>query len=113
MQLRRQMFSPDFRVEEELSGISRQPQINVASPASQHVDQVHTDFNSDSNVISILVVEDNLISQKVLAKQLQNHGFKVVLANHGEEALAYIKTTNFCSPPFSPSRVLDKYCLSE
>lgn len=36
---------------------------------------------------SILVVEDNLINQKVLCRQLKNHGFLVQAANHGEEAL--------------------------
>lgn len=37
---------------------------------------------------SVLIVEDNLINQNVLRKQLQNLGCIVHVANHGEEALA-------------------------
>ncbi|KAJ1325718.1 two-component system, NarL family, sensor histidine kinase EvgS [Microdochium nivale] len=35
----------------------------------------------------VLVVEDNLINQKVLCKQLRNHNFIVQAANHGRQAL--------------------------
>lgn len=34
-----------------------------------------------------LVVEDNLVNQKVLCKQLRNRGFEVEATNHGKEAL--------------------------
>ncbi|KAJ9656073.1 hypothetical protein H2198_005233 [Neophaeococcomyces mojaviensis] len=34
-----------------------------------------------------LVVEDNLVNQKVLCKQLRNRGFEVEATNHGREAL--------------------------
>ncbi|KAJ6786623.1 hypothetical protein PWT90_03712 [Aphanocladium album] len=44
----------------------------------------------------ILVVEDNLINQKVLVKQLEKLGSQVSVANDGLEALAYIKKTHFC-----------------
>ncbi|GAA5825914.1 hypothetical protein JCM11251_000050 [Rhodosporidiobolus azoricus] len=35
----------------------------------------------------VLVVEDNLINQKVLLRQLKNAGFDVTVANNGQEAL--------------------------
>ncbi|GAA5891499.1 hypothetical protein JCM6882_004493 [Rhodosporidiobolus microsporus] len=35
----------------------------------------------------VLVVEDNLINQKVLLRQLKNAGFEVTVANNGQEAL--------------------------
>ncbi|KAJ8102773.1 hypothetical protein POJ06DRAFT_245589 [Lipomyces tetrasporus] len=35
----------------------------------------------------ILIVEDNLINQKLLQRQLQNAGFVTLIANHGQEAL--------------------------
>jgi CheY-like chemotaxis protein len=44
----------------------------------------------------ILVVEDNLVNQRVLAKQLRNLGMKVAVANHGGEALEYLSTTTCC-----------------
>jgi CheY-like chemotaxis protein len=41
----------------------------------------------------ILLVEDNLINQRVLSKQLQNIGCIVHVANHGVEALDFMQTT--------------------
>ncbi|KAH8796996.1 hypothetical protein F5882DRAFT_458574 [Hyaloscypha sp. PMI_1271] len=41
----------------------------------------------------ILLVEDNLINQKVLSKQLRNAGCVVHVANHGGEALDFLSTT--------------------
>lgn len=45
---------------------------------------------------TILVVEDNLINQRVLANQLKKAGCMVNLANDGLEALSFLKTTHFC-----------------
>lgn len=41
----------------------------------------------------ILVVEDNLINQKVLSKQLRHVGCTVYVANHGVEALEFLEKT--------------------
>lgn len=46
--------------------------------------------------LHVLIVEDNLVNQRVLAKQLRNIGIKVAVANHGVEALEHLKTTNYC-----------------
>jgi CheY-like chemotaxis protein/two-component sensor histidine kinase len=43
----------------------------------------------------VLIVEDNLVNQKVLQKQLKNVGFLVEVANHGGEALDIIKSSSF------------------
>lgn len=43
----------------------------------------------------ILLVEDNLVNQKVLAKQLRRLGHTVHIANHGEEALKIISKSRF------------------
>lgn len=45
--------------------------------------------------LAILVVEDNLVNQKVLCKQLHTLGCTVYVANHGVQALDFIKTTTF------------------
>lgn len=45
----------------------------------------------------ILLVEDNLINQKVLSKQLKKVGCTVHLANDGLEALAFLRTTRFAA----------------
>lgn len=49
----------------------------------------------DPKKTSILVVEDNLINQRVLANQLHKVGCTVHLANDGLEALAFLKKTHF------------------
>ncbi|KAJ4301334.1 hypothetical protein N0V90_003426 [Kalmusia sp. IMI 367209] len=53
-------------------------------------------------LLSVLIVEDNLVNQRVLTKQLRNIGMNVEVANHGGEALSYLRTTTFCAPS-SPS----------
>lgn len=50
----------------------------------------------DPKQTTILVVEDNLINQRVLASQLKKVGCTVNLANDGLEALAFLRTTHFC-----------------
>ncbi|KAJ4991619.1 histidine kinase hhk13p [Stagonosporopsis vannaccii] len=46
--------------------------------------------------LHVLVVEDNLVNQKVLAKQLRNLGCVVSVANHGRESLDFLpKTTRW------------------
>jgi CheY-like chemotaxis protein len=41
-------------------------------------------------------VEDNLVNQRVLAKQLRTIGMEVTVANHGGEALEHLRTTQYC-----------------
>jgi CheY-like chemotaxis protein len=43
----------------------------------------------------VLVVEDNLVNQRVMCKQLEKAGCTVNVASHGEEALSYLATTRF------------------
>ncbi|KAJ9144314.1 Hybrid signal transduction histidine kinase K [Coniochaeta hoffmannii] len=50
---------------------------------------------ADPKSISILVVEDNLINQKVLVNQLRKVGCTVHVANDGVEALAFLETTRY------------------
>jgi CheY-like chemotaxis protein len=48
-----------------------------------------------SSPIHVLVVEDNLINQKVLASQLRKIGCVVHVANHGGEAIEQIQQSKF------------------
>ena len=52
----------------------------------------------------ILLVEDNLLNAKVLAKQLRRHGCTVHVANHGGEAIDFILRLNGLRP---------EYCTTE
>lgn len=47
--------------------------------------------HANPNATSVLVVEDNLVNQKVLKRQLEKLGYNVLVANHGEEALHIIQ----------------------
>lgn len=47
----------------------------------------------------VLIVEDNLINQKVLANQLRKRGYEVNVAIHGEEALKALNMIDSASSP--------------
>lgn len=47
--------------------------------------------------MSVLIVEDNVINQKVMAKQIRAAGHTVHVANHGLEALDFLRRSTFCS----------------
>jgi len=49
----------------------------------------------DPKELEVLVVEDNLVNQNVLVKQLRKHKMGVSVANDGLEALAFLEGTNF------------------
>jgi len=50
--------------------------------------------NTDAKTIHVLVVEDNLVNQRVLKKQLEKAGCVVETADNGIHALEYLRTTN-------------------
>ena len=41
--------------------------------------------------LNVLIVEDNLVNQKVLRKQLQKFGWNISVAGNGQEALEWLK----------------------
>jgi PAS domain S-box-containing protein len=49
----------------------------------------------DRGMLQVLIVEDNLVNQRVLQKQLRNMGFATEVANHGGEALNMVKQSHF------------------
>ncbi|KAJ4258048.1 hypothetical protein NW762_008188 [Fusarium torreyae] len=50
----------------------------------------------DPRTLTIHIVEDNLINQKVLVNQLRKGGCTVSATNDGLEALEFLKKTHFC-----------------
>jgi CheY-like chemotaxis protein len=62
--------------------------------------------DKDPSPLHVLVVEDNLVNQRVLAKQLRYLGMEVAVANHGAEALEYLRTTKFCTTGGKPGKDL-------
>jgi CheY-like chemotaxis protein len=70
--------------------------------SSTSLPQVHHHYQS----YHILLVEDNLINQKVLSKQLRSAGCIVHVANHGVEALDFLsKTTLWSDGTESPTKM--------
>ncbi|GAB7338863.1 hypothetical protein MBLNU457_5549t1 [Dothideomycetes sp. NU457] len=53
------------------------------------------DHIGDKPKLHVLIVEDNLINQKVMAKQVRTLGHTVHVANHGVEALEFLEQTAF------------------
>ncbi|EOD47843.1 putative hsp90-like protein [Neofusicoccum parvum UCRNP2] len=50
-----------------------------------------------SDPLHVLLVEDNLINQRVLANQLHSRGCIVTVANHGVEALEHLRKTTYAA----------------
>lgn len=66
-----------------------------SEPLIEAVETPLPDLHASSTQHHILVVEDNLVNQRVLSRQLEKSGCMVEVASHGEEALNYLKTTRF------------------
>jgi CheY-like chemotaxis protein len=54
----------------------------------------------------VLVVEDNLINQKVMSQQLRRAGCVVHVANHGLECLSFIEKSVYCKAETQLSVIL-------
>lgn len=56
---------------------------------------VSTDEQMKSVKLNVLIVEDNLVNQKVLKKQLQKYGWNISVAGDGEDALRWLQKSIF------------------
>lgn len=54
----------------------------------------HLTTPNDNPSLTVLIVEDNVINQNVLNRQLKRAGFKTATADHGQEALAWLCESN-------------------
>jgi CheY-like chemotaxis protein len=71
-------------------------------------ESVETQLSGKRNSnLEILLVEDNKINARVLSKQLRAKGHHVFIAEHGLEALEYIKTTRYWRGGERPGKKLD------
>jgi CheY-like chemotaxis protein len=69
-----------------------------ATPPTSHKG-VKEETEQEKKKYHILVVEDNLINQRVLTNQLKKLGHTCHVANHGLEALAMLEKSQFAAPP--------------
>ncbi|KAL1650822.1 hypothetical protein SLS58_000941 [Diplodia intermedia] len=64
--------------------------------------------------LKVLIVEDNLINQRVLAKQLRHAGCSIHIANHGLEALDVLARSTFSASSSSAEALVDiSVCLMD
>ena len=84
----------DIRGRIETASASRKGQTRIKSAEDSQSGTTST--KSDQPVVyKVLIVEDNLVNQKVLSKQLKNLGTEVHLANHGGEALEKLMQSTY------------------
>jgi signal transduction histidine kinase/CheY-like chemotaxis protein len=72
------------------------------SPGENSISPMTSYMGNENNrpeSLTVLVVEDNLINQKTLARQLQKLGCTVLVANHGLEAIDQISGSKFGGNP--------------
>lgn len=60
---------------------------------SRHASPAAHDLKPGKIPVSVLIVEDNAVNQRVLERSLKVKGYVTHVANHGQEALDFLKTT--------------------
>ncbi|KAI5270631.1 hypothetical protein E4T47_05965 [Aureobasidium subglaciale] len=83
---------------------SSEANLDVRATTRQHnsvrkMSVAAADHTEEQPHLHVLVVEDNIINQRVMAQQLRRLGCTVHLANHGLEALEFLRKTAFWSEP--------------
>ena len=82
----------DSRLErdETIEDLQKTPSHSASSPQRPSI-LPSSKPDRDGRGFIILLVEDNLVNQRVLQKQLRNAGNTVHVANHGQEALDFLQ----------------------
>ena len=75
------------------SPIANQPGVPTLTRA--HSQAPRPEIPKTKEVLKVLIVEDNLVNQRVLQKQLRNLGCVVHVANHGGECLDRLRDSTF------------------
>jgi CheY-like chemotaxis protein len=78
------------RADSAPDGTSELLQYNTSSTSLSSIS-----VNLDPKTWHVLIVEDNLVNQRILAQQIRKLGCTVHVANHGEEALALLRETKY------------------
>jgi CheY-like chemotaxis protein len=65
--------------------------VGVPDPKSPSVRAQTQPAPQECSKFNILIVEDNVVNQKVLGKQLRNLGFAVDIANNGRECIDFLE----------------------
>ncbi|KAL8671189.1 MAG: hypothetical protein Q9168_004306 [Polycauliona sp. 1 TL-2023] len=82
----------------QLSSIGTRQEVLSEPPPPQPLEtskSAPSSLSSPKPGLKVLIVEDNLVNQRVLQRQLRNIGCTVVVANHGRECLSRLQESNF------------------
>ncbi|KAK4970664.1 hypothetical protein LTR42_007640 [Elasticomyces elasticus] len=80
--------------------VAKQPRLPVSNGEVQAVRHIQ------DGLLHVLIVEDNIINQRVMSQQLRRAGCIVHLANHGLECLGFLEGSTFCAASTPLSIVL-------
>ncbi|KAH0370146.1 histidine kinase, partial [Aureobasidium melanogenum] len=95
----------------DFSGVKNiRPSVPIRTRSSTNTRTPSKPATSD-RPLHVLVVEDNLINQRVMAQQLRKQGCVVHIANHGLEALTFLGSSAFSSA--NPSTPLDVVLMDQ
>lgn len=75
--------------------VDRQEELNASEHESAWPSTLDEEFMASLNPVSILLVDDNELNQKLIGQMLTNYGFEVVTAANGLEALCQMERKAF------------------
>lgn len=83
-----------FKIGRKTQASATAPQL-TATPPSRKAAPANVTGPADRPLFDVLIVEDNIVNQKVLQRQLRNCGNNTYVANHGREALQTLQKSRF------------------
>ncbi|CAK3992061.1 Transcription factor SKN7 [Lecanosticta acicola] len=91
---------------EEFHPLTRNPSNAKTQKPLEKISEKPKAKASVEQELHVLIVEDNLINQKVLSQQLRRAGCTVYVANHGVECLEFLEKSHFCTAETPLSLIL-------
>ncbi|TGO32978.1 hypothetical protein BHYA_0275g00050 [Botrytis hyacinthi] len=88
-------FVPQMDAQAQNNIITNNSLARVKGPTRHPLRSRRSQSPASSTPKHILIVEDNIVNQKVLSKQLRSAGCIVSVANHGLEALEFLEKSTF------------------
>lgn len=102
-QIQQDAEKSDSKANQAVKDLKDKDYVNVLNrDHSAHQNPVVGDA-ANADTLHLLVVEDNLLNQKVMAQQLRKAKCVVHVANHGVDALTFLKKTTVGSCSISRS----------
>ena len=82
-----------FQSIETVLGERKKQSLQPQKPVTQRRQKKHPKYHKEANAVRVLLVEDNLVNQKLAKMMLSKAGYHVNIANNGKEAVE-IYTSN-------------------